>query len=77
MPELPEIQAHAERLDERVRRRGARRLPAADLHRAEDRCPRPGRRLRPAARRVGRRGKYLLLASATPRSSSTSCRAAG
>ena len=61
VPELPEVQAHAERLTERVRRRRAAAVRAAHLHRAEDRRAAAGRGLRPSALDVGRRGKYLLL----------------
>ena len=62
VPELPEMQAHAERLDAAFAGDGARAVHAAGLHRAEDGRAAARRRLRAAARRrVGRRGKYLLL----------------
>ena len=58
MPELPEVQAHAERLTAAYSGSPPRPLPADHLHGAEDRRARAGRGLRPPARsEVGRRGE--------------------
>ena len=62
MPELPEVQAHAERLTEAYAGRPAGPLPAHHVHRAQDGASR--HRTRPTAialEQIGRRGKYLLL----------------
>ena len=61
MPELPEVQAHAERLTEALRRRRAGPLRAAHVHRPEDGAPAARAGGRPSPATVGRRGKYLLL----------------
>ena len=49
MPELPEVQAHAERLERRVRRPTAGEVRAAHVHGVEDRPPGAGRGLRHSA----------------------------
>ena len=61
MPELPEVQAHAERLTAEFGGAVLERFTAAVVHRAEDVRPRPRRGLRRSrSTRVGRRGKFLL-----------------
>ena len=78
MPEMPEIQAHAERLTDRFAGRTPGEVRAVQLHRPQDRSPGPDDGVRPRtgggrpARQVPARSS-----SATRRSSCTSCRAAG
>ena len=61
MPELPEVQAHAERLTEQFAGAVLQQVRAAQLHRAEDGRAAAVGRLRSPLHQVGRRGKYLLL----------------
>ena len=62
MPELPEIQAHAERLDRGLRDGRSRALHPAGLHRPQDGDARsPDAAYGRALVVVGRRGKHLLL----------------
>ncbi len=61
MPEMPEIQAHAERLTARFAGRVLTSVHSVQLHRAEDRRPAPDRAYGLPLIDVGRRGKYLLV----------------
>ena len=62
MPEMPEIQAHAERLTDRFRGRILTKFVPFNFTALEDGRPRvPTTPTARAARVSGRRGKYLLL----------------
>ena len=72
MPELPEVQAHAERLSEAFAGRATREVRAAQVHGAEDRPPRA--RTRPTGRRCAASavaGSTCSCTSTRSRSSST------
>ena len=76
MPELPEVQAHAERLDGDFAGGTVLRVPADHLHGPQDLLARP-RRGPPASRSCSSAGGASTCStSARPPSSSTSCRAA-
>lgn len=61
MPELPEVQAHAERLTEQFRGAALTRFVPFNFTALKTAVPRPEEAYGSELRRVGRRGKYLLL----------------
>lgn len=61
MPELPEVQAHAERLDHQFRGQVLTRLVPLTFTALKTVSPRPDVAYGEALSHVGRRGKYLLL----------------
>ncbi|HRE00439.1 MAG TPA: DNA-formamidopyrimidine glycosylase family protein [Ilumatobacteraceae bacterium] len=61
MPELPEVQAHAERLTEAFAGRVLRRFTPLTFTALKTAVPQPSDAYGLALQRVGRRGKYLLL----------------
>lgn len=61
MPELPEVQAHVERLSEQFAGRVLTRFVALNFTVLKTAVPRPEEAVGQALRRVHRRGKYLLL----------------
>ena len=61
MPELPEVQAHAERLDQLFRGRTLTRFVPFNFTVLKTASPPPGDAVGATVRRVHRRGKYLLL----------------
>ena len=61
MPELPEIQAHAERLTERFRGRSLRGFRPISFTVLKTATPSPDEAVGHPLVRVGRRGKYLLV----------------
>jgi formamidopyrimidine-DNA glycosylase len=61
MPELPEVQAHAERLTEQFRGAVLDRFVPFNFTALKTAVPRPDQAYGERLRHVGRRGKYLLL----------------
>jgi formamidopyrimidine-DNA glycosylase len=61
MPELPEVQAHAERLTDQFHGAVLRRFLPFNFTALKTAVPRPDEAYGTALRGVGRRGKYLLL----------------
>ncbi len=61
MPELPEVQAHAERLDQLFRGRTLTRFVPFNFTVLKTASPSPHNAVGATVRRVHRRGKYLLL----------------
>jgi formamidopyrimidine-DNA glycosylase len=61
VPELPEVQAHAERLTEQFRGAVLQRFVPFNFTALKTALPRPDDAYGTALQRVGRRGKYLLL----------------
>ena len=61
MPELPEVQAHAERLSEQFADATLRKFVPLAFTALKTASPRPDAAYGEPLRRVGRRGKYLLL----------------
>ncbi|MFN6121588.1 MAG: DNA-formamidopyrimidine glycosylase family protein [Actinomycetes bacterium] len=61
MPELPEVQAHAERLTEQFRGRTLQRFVPFNFTALKTAVPRPDEAYGHPLVEVGRRGKYLLL----------------
>ena len=61
MPEMPEIQAHAERLTDRYRGRTLAKFVPFNFTALKTALPRPDDAYGHELERVGRRGKYLLL----------------
>lgn len=61
MPELPEVQAHAERLTEQFRGAVLERFVPFNFTALKTAVPRPDEAYGQPLRQVGRRGKYLLL----------------
>ena len=61
MPELPEVQAHAERLDRRFAGRSLRRFEPIRFTALKTARPAPDEAYGQPVRHVGRRGKYILV----------------
>ena len=61
MPEVPEVQAHAERLDERFAGQVLRRFQPIKFTAMKNAVPAPEEAYGQPLRRVGRRGKFLML----------------
>ena len=61
MPELPEVQAHAERLTEQFRGAALEKFVPFNVTALKTAVPRPDEAYGQPLRQVGRRGKYLLL----------------
>jgi formamidopyrimidine-DNA glycosylase len=61
VPEVPEVQAHAERLDERFAGQVLRRFQPIKFTAMKNAVPAPEEAYGQPLRRVGRRGKFLML----------------